>query len=62
MQANQTSVDIYKLVHFLLTDSYNQIFLTLTLVSIVPIVLSIIIMKRRVLSPTLLTEGLSVEL
>lgn len=45
MQANLTSVDNI-IGAFPSTDSYNQIFLTLTLVSIVPIVLATIIMKR----------------
>jgi hypothetical protein len=60
MQTSQASVDNI-IGSFPSTYSYNQIFLTLTLISIVPVVLATIILKRRELSPPA-HEGLSVEL
>jgi MFS family permease len=60
MQTSQAGVDNV-IGSFPSTDSYNRIFLTLTLISIVPVVLATIILKRRELSPPA-HEGLSVEL
>jgi MFS family permease len=60
MQTSQASVENI-IGSFPSTDSYNQIFLTLTLMSIVPVVLATIIMKRQESSPPA-HKGLSVEL
>jgi MFS family permease len=60
MQTSQARVENI-IGSFPSTDSYNQIFLILTLMSIVPMVLATIIMKRQALSPPA-HKGLSVEL